>query len=167
MAIAKATEKKVAPTKEAKRKRPPYVRARQFGRYTTMMQECEKAFKAENPDREIYWAADPEHDKKFSKVPGRQMMGYELVDAQTEGIRRVMGEIGSEVRIGDAVMMSIPRDWRDEIIAEKNQVAAEESRRSRDAYERDMKRDMDETVARPVGTIIDHTEEISLRKGEE
>ncbi len=166
MATEKVAGKKAAPkpTKAKKRPRPPYLRARQRGTYTAMMEECEKAFKAKNPDREIYWAADPEHDKKFSKVPKRQMMGYELVDAQTDEIKQVMGEIGSQVRIGDLVMMSIPRDWRDEIAADKAAVALEDSRRSRDAYERDVGRDLDDNVARPVGRITDHEEEIAFRK---
>ncbi len=164
MATAKATTKTTQPTKAKARKRPPYVRARTLGKYTTMMKLCEEAFKKENPDREIYWAADPEHDKKFSKIPGRQLMGYELVDAQNVGIQAVMGDIGSEVRIGDAVMMSIPTDWREEIIAEKNELAAKEARTSRDAYERDTAKDMDPNVARPTGQITDHTEEITLRK---
>jgi len=162
-----AAAKETKPTKAKARKRPPYIRARGRGMYTTMMAECEAAYKAENPDRSTYWVADPEHDKKFSNVPKRQMMGYELVDAQSEGIKRVMGEIGSVVRIGDAVLMSIPTEWRDEIIEEKNELALAESRRSREAYESDTRRDMDGNVARPVGSITDHSEEITLKKDEE
>lgn len=164
MPNTKVVEKKVSPTKEKKRQRPPSIRSRQRGMYNTMMDSCEAAFKLNNPDRSIYWVADPEHDKKFSQVSKRQMMGYELVDAQNEDIKKVMGEIGSTVRIGDVVMMSIPTEWRDEIIAEKNELARSESRRSADAYRRDMERDMDADVARPTGSITDHNEDISLDK---
>lgn len=166
MPNTKTVEKKTAPTKEKKRQRPPSIRSRQRGMYTTMMDACVAAFKKNNPDRTPYWVADPEHDKKYSQVAKRQMMGYELVDAQNEDIQKVMGEIGSTVRIGDVVMMSIPTEWRDEIIEEKNELARSESRRSADAYRRDMERDMDASVARSTGSITDHNEDISLKKDE-
>lgn len=106
---------------------PPFVRARTRGRYGTLMHRIETAFREENPDREIYWAFDPEHSPEASQVTARITMGYEIVDAESdEYLKNILPNVGSKVRVGDVTLMAIRADWREMILEQKAQAAREQ-----------------------------------------
>lgn len=117
----------MAKTKTKDDEIPPFVRARTRGRYGTLMNRIANAFREENPGKAVYWAFDPEHSPEASQVTAREMMGYEIVDAESDGyLKDILPNAGTKVRVGDVTLMAIRSDWRDMILEQKAQAAKEQ-----------------------------------------
>lgn len=153
---------------KTKRRSPPSIKARVRGMYTQMREHLEKQFLDNNPGKRIRWAFDPEHERRLSKVRKHELAGYELVDAEAEGMEQIHGQQGSTVRLGDTVMMAIDKDEYEERKEELDSLAKEDARKSKKAYE-DAVRGVrkGEHAARPIGDISSRNEEFVLKETED
>ncbi|MGW8181771.1 MAG: hypothetical protein ACWGQW_23825 [bacterium] len=153
----------------ATKKKPPRIRARERGSTNSMLESVARPFLDAHPDKEVRWVLSPEHSKELSQIYKRQAQGYELVDPTTEDIVYPHGVSGSNVRVGDLVLMAIDKDYRAEDEEQATKVAQREANKSRDSYLEAM-RGVKAGVHKGVGTMGDikvSTEEIPLERPEE
>lgn len=155
-------------TNKKERKTPPRVRARERGSINSMLESVARPYLEAHPDKEIRWVLAPEHNKELSQIYKRQAQGYTLVDPTEEGIDYPHGVTGSNVRVGDLVLMSIDKDYRVEDEERAQALAYKEANRSRDSYLAAMGRvQAGKHKGVGVGDVKASTEEISLERKEE
>lgn len=97
----------------ANRKQPPVIRARSRGQISGALERYAEMYRSKYPDREVRYVYDPEHKPELSGILARQAAGYEIVSyAEIDATGR--GVEGEEpVRVGDLVLMSIPRELKE------------------------------------------------------
>ncbi len=160
-------ETKPKSKKKKERRKPPSIRARVRGQYTQMRQYLEEQFRENNPGKVIRWVFDPEHTRGLSKVRRRQLEGYQLVDGIAEDIELGHGQQGSTVRLGDTVMMAMDEeDWH-ERKEELTDIAQEDARRSKKAYDEAMRGiRAGEHEVQPTGDISGREQEFTVKETE-
>lgn len=153
-------------TKKADKKTPPTIRARRRGSTTDILKTVADQYLEKNPDREIRWVYAPEHDARHSQIYRRQAQGYKLVDPQNEELDFPHGITGSQVRVGDLVLMSIDKDSRSEDEQMQKEIAQREAAKSRDTYYEAQLR-MGKTSPRATGDISDRSEHFEVKVEED
>lgn len=149
-----------------KGKSPPVVKARvraSPGLLNEILDSVAEEYRTNNPDRDVRFVYAPEDSQHYSKVLMRSAQGYVPVDAD-EVHMPPHGHTGSLVRVGDVMMMSIPRETREEIIEEKNRLArAELDRLQAEFYEEVSNIRAGRHQGRPTGEIRVHSEQVQLK----
>jgi hypothetical protein len=145
-------------------KRPPRVSARSRGLYNNMLGTAARQFRDNNPGMEVRFVRAPEDKSDRSQLIQRRAQGYEVVSASQCGIETPHGEVGDQVRVGDTILMAIPKDMLAENRAEVAADIRAETRRVQDAYVESLKAlTAGEHSSAPVGAINTTFEEREVR----
>lgn len=119
----------------ANRKQPPVVRARSRGQISGALERYAGLYRRQYPDREVRYVYDPEHKPELSGILARQASGYEIVtNGEIEATGRGL-KADDPVRVGDLVLMSIPKEEKEREEAYRHSQAKEQLKRvDRDFY---------------------------------
>lgn len=105
-------------------KQTPPVRVRARGQISGALERYAEKYREQYPDRDVRYVYDPQHKPELSGVLGRQAEGYEVVTLAEIG---QTGENENKpVRVGDLVLMSIPKEEREKLKLERQIIAAEQ-----------------------------------------
>lgn len=157
----------------------PVVRVRSRGVISGTLERYAARYREQYPGRDVRYVYDPQHKPELSGVVGRQATGYELVtygELQMD-LRGVKDD--DVVRVGDLVLMSIDKETRAALKAEREQDALEQRQMVKRSYYEQIEKDANAAAkegytrppSHPIGdvTIEDKVFEydVEQRKGEE
>lgn len=137
-----------APTEEGK-KRAPRTRVKRGGKVNRRLKALADMYLAGHPGQEVRFVYHPQHKPDLSNVVSRQTDGWRLCYVKDLGddVAEILPGMKSEemVRVGDAVMMFIAADIRQEYREEMDAINEEEKGR----VEEDFYAAIDEIEANP------------------
>lgn len=109
-------------------KSAPNVRVRSRGQVSGILEMYAAAYRKRYPERAVRYVYDPEHRKELSGVLGRMAQGYQLVTFGELDLGVAGFKDEDTVRVSDLVLMSIPAEEKEELVAERQSYATEQRR---------------------------------------
>lgn len=134
-----------ATKKPPERKAPPRVNARHMGTVNAIIDAYIIRLKAEFPDKHFRLVFAPAQGSQYAQVQKRMAMGYQIVDSEGMDLNQFSPHEGSEVRVGDTIVMMIDKDLHEEEVAFREITALDEAMRSQKVYEDFMQQQGDRT----------------------
>ena len=114
--------------------RVPEVRSTVPGKVNRTLEGLGERYKTLFPDRDCRWVYSPQHRPELSNVIARKAEGYRKVKTEEIDMDLEDLESGDNVRVGDVILMSIPREEREGLIAERQEIADEQTRSTERSY---------------------------------
>lgn len=161
----------------SKRPAPVPVRVRNRGQISNALERQAEEYRKQFPDREVRYVYDPEHKPELSGILGRKAQGYRIVTQAEVGLTGDEAEENKPVRVGDLVLMSIPRAEKEAEEAYRANLSKEQMQRvQRDFYQdqgelgsRSKPGHHSKAPTRPIGTatIEERDFEYDVEQGEE
>lgn len=134
-----------ASSKPPERKAPPRVNARHMGTVNAIIDAYITRLKAEFPDKHFRLVFAPAQGSQYAQVQKRMAMGYQIVDSEGMDLNQFSPHKGSEVRVGDTIVMMIDKDLHEEEVAFREITALDEAMKSQKVYEDFMQQQGDRT----------------------
>jgi hypothetical protein len=153
---------------------PPRVRARMRGHMSEMLESTAEAFLKANPSLDVRYVYDPASKPENSKRMSRLAEGYRIVNGKELGNAN-LGDANAPVRIGDLTLMAIPKEKKEELQRERDEIVREEMNRLTPAFHDSVKAISEVGPSgthegRPIGNVTIKVEEkvyeLEQRKGD-
>lgn len=106
-------------------KQAPVARVRNRGQVSSTLERYAEMYRERYPERDVRYVYDPKHKPELSGVLGREADGYEIVTYAEVGVEDETKE-DQPVRVGDLVLMSIPKETKDALRRERESYAKEQ-----------------------------------------
>lgn len=167
MADQQSHAEKVRKEKVKEKGPPPYVSAANEGDMGQTVEGVVAKLREHNPDKEYRYVYAPEHKSDYNQLMKRHAQGYTKVDAEKEGVDLPHGQGGTLIRVGDVLLMEIPKEKKEKRQRELNERAAEDARRAKEVFEESVRGTSAKGVsATPVGDITREQREYSVETEE-
>lgn len=129
----------------SERKAPPRVNARHMGTVNAIIDAYITRLRTEFPDKHFRLVFAPSQGSQYAQVQKRMAMGYEIVDSEGMDLNQFSPHKGSEVRVGDVVVMMIDKGLHEEEVAFREITALDEAMKSQQVYDDFMRQQEDST----------------------
>lgn len=157
--------------------RVPEVRSSVPGKVNRTLETLGARYKELFPERDCRWVYSPQHKPELSNVIARKAEGYRKVKTGEMDMDLEDLESGDNVRVGDVILMSIPRIEREGLIAERQEIADKQTRSTERRYYEESEEmfdrsrtDGDESSGSPKGGVKTEVKsfefDINQREGE-
>lgn len=119
-----------------KRKDPPRIMTRSRGRITETLEGLAEQYEEANPGMKCRWVYSPEHKPELSNVISRKAQGYKTVTGELHpNASEMLGLEDSEpVRVGDLILMAVPKEIYEQIRRELEERAQSEAERVNEEF---------------------------------